>query len=353
MATKWGICSVGRICHDFLVALRSLPSEDHEVVCVASRDLSRAKAFAKRHNIPTAYGSYEELAQDPKPDIIYVGTIHPCHLEVALSMMEAGKNVLCEKPLAMNEGEVQELVRTARQTNMFLMEGLWTRFFPVSNTIRSLLSQNVLGDIKMVIVEQGIYMMDTPRLMQKELGGGVLLDIGCNSIQFVCMVFKGEKPDSIDATGFLTHTGVDESVTIVLKYSGKRMAVVTVTMAVQLTNEATIVGTKGTIKIPDHMWCPTRLVVNREKQEFPLPEPSQPLNFPHSMGLRYEAEEVRQCLQKGLKECPLIPLAESELIASIMDEVRKQIGVIYPQDTVPGPKLCKFHQAADSKSFEN
>uniref|UniRef100_UPI00398EA6D6 trans-1,2-dihydrobenzene-1,2-diol dehydrogenase-like n=1 Tax=Pristiophorus japonicus TaxID=55135 RepID=UPI00398EA6D6 len=333
MATRWGICGAGRICNDFAVALKTLPAEDHQAVAVASRDSSRARDFAKQHQIPKSYGSYEELACDPNIDIIYLGTINPQHLRVALLMLQAGKNVLCEKPMAMNLKEVQQIVRTARDNDLFLIEGLWTRFFPASNAIRCLVSQNTVGEIKMVKAEFGTHMMGTPRLMEKELGGGVLLDIGCYCLQFVCMVFNGEEPGSVHATGFLTEKGVDEAVTIVLKYSRKRMAVVTVSMAVQLPNQATISGTKGTITIPGCMWCPTSLVVNGNVQEFPLPAPSQPINFTNSTGLRYEAEEVRQCLQKGLKESPQMPLAESELIVSIMDEARRQLGVVYHQDT--------------------
>ncbi|XP_067830389.1 trans-1,2-dihydrobenzene-1,2-diol dehydrogenase-like isoform X2 [Heptranchias perlo] len=218
MATRWGICSAGKICHDFMVALKTLPAADHQAVAVASRDSSRARDFAKRHEIPKSYGSYEELANDPNIDIVYVGTINPQHLRVALLMLQAGKNVLCEKPMAMNLREVQQLICAARDSNRFLMEGLWTRFFPVSNAIRCLLSQNNLGEVKMVKAEFGTCMMGTPRVVEKDLGGGVLLDIGCYCLQFVCMVFNGEKPESIHATGFLTEK--DSRVYVVPHKSG-------------------------------------------------------------------------------------------------------------------------------------
>ncbi|XP_069763858.1 LOW QUALITY PROTEIN: trans-1,2-dihydrobenzene-1,2-diol dehydrogenase-like [Narcine bancroftii] len=258
MVTRWGICSAGRICHDFMVALKTLPTEDHQAVAVASRDPSRARDFAERHEIPKSYGSYEELAKDPNK----------------LLDIFSGSN---QKLLLINSSEK---------------------------------SLNILS-----------------------LGGGVLLDVGCYCLQFVCMVYNGEKPESIHASGFLTEKGVDETVTIILKYSRKRMAMVTVTMANQLPNQAIISGVNGTITVPGYMWCPTSLVVNGNVEEFPLPAPSQPLNFTNSLGLRYEAEEVRQCLQKGLKECPQLTLADSELIMTMMDEVRRQVGVIYTQDT--------------------
>eukprot|EP00061_Rhincodon_typus_P006899 g28006.t1 len=150
MATRWGICGSGRISHDFMVALKTLPASEHQAVAVASRDSSRSREFAERHQIPKSYGSYRELAADPDVgeipgirapmlsirerdlpektprhpewNIVYVGIINPEHLKVALLMLNAGRNVLCEKPLAMNLREVQQLVSAARDKNLFLME---------------------------------------------------------------------------------------------------------------------------------------------------------------------------------------------------------------------------------------
>ncbi|XP_005996775.1 trans-1,2-dihydrobenzene-1,2-diol dehydrogenase [Latimeria chalumnae] len=331
--TRWGICTIGKISHDFTVALRTLPAEEHQVVAVAARDLARAQEFAKRHSIPVVHSSYEELAKDANIDVVYLGTIHPYHLSLGLLFLNSRKNVLCEKPLAMNQRGVQQLLSAARENGVFLMEGFWTRFFPASEQIRSLLSQNAVGEVKLVRAEFGVNLTGVPRAVEKKLGGGSLLDIGCYCLQFISMVFSGQKPESITATGFLNDEGVDETVTVVLTYPGKRLGILTSTIMVNLENRATITGTKGTIEVPAHMWCPTSLRVNGEETQYLLPPPSQPLNFLNSTGLRYEAEEVRQCLLKGLKESPQMTLAESELFASIMDEVRRQMGVAYPQDS--------------------
>ncbi|XP_010766071.1 GDP-fucose protein O-fucosyltransferase 2-like isoform X1 [Notothenia coriiceps] len=110
MATRWGICSAGKISHDFTVALRTLAPESHKVVAVAARDVKHAEEFAKKHNIPRVYGSYDELAKDPDIDVVYIGTIHPYHLATGKLFMKSKKNVLIEKPLAMNLREVQELI---------------------------------------------------------------------------------------------------------------------------------------------------------------------------------------------------------------------------------------------------
>ncbi|MGH0132120.1 UNVERIFIED_CONTAM: hypothetical protein FKN15_048759 [Acipenser sinensis] len=225
MATRWGICSAGKISHDFVVALKTLPREEHQVVVVAARELGRAQDFANRHNIPRAYGSYQELAQDKDIDVVYLGTIHPQHHPVGLLFLRAKKNLLCEKPLAMNMREVLELTAAARENDVFLMEALWTRYFPASIQISDVLAQGVLGEVKLVRVEFGMPMFDVSHAVKKELGGGALLDIGVYCLQ------------------------VDEAVTVVLRFSSNRMAVCICTVSVQLPNEAFIFGTKGTIKV--------------------------------------------------------------------------------------------------------
>ncbi|XP_027015077.2 trans-1,2-dihydrobenzene-1,2-diol dehydrogenase [Tachysurus fulvidraco] len=332
MVVRWGICSAGKISHDFTVALKTLPPEDHQVVAVAARDSKRAEDFAQKHFIPKVYSSYEELAKDPDIDVVYVGTIHPHHHPVGIIFLNAKKNVLCEKPLAMNLREVKELLATAKTNNVFLMEAVWTRFFPVSLEISRLLAQEAVGELKLVRADFGASLKNIPRSVEKELGGGALIDIGIYCLQFVLMVYNGEKPESIQATGVCLDTGVDESMVVTLKFSQGRLAVCTCTIAVDLPNEAVIIGTKGTIRVPAHMWSPTSLIENGNETQYPVPEPYLPTNFINSTGMRYEAEEVRQCLLKGLKESSRMSHSDSALLAEIMDECRRQVGVVYSQD---------------------
>ncbi|KAJ8247941.1 hypothetical protein GJAV_G00252340 [Gymnothorax javanicus] len=332
MATRWGICGAGRVSHDFAVALKTLPAGNHKIVAMASRTLQNAEEFAKKHNIYKAYGSYEELAKDPDIDIVYLGILHTQHQPVGQLFLRAKKNVLCEKPFAMNSREVKQLITSARDNNVFLMEAIWSRCFPVYQEVRRLLAEGAVGEVKIVKANFASPQLHTPRMVQKELGGGALLDIGIYCLQFVLMVFKGERPESVHATGVRLETGVDESMVVVLKFSKNRMAICDFSIAVAMMKDATICGTKGTIRVPSPMWCPTHLEVNGQESQYPLPEPSMPLNFTNSTGLRYEAEEVRRCLLKGLKESPLMSLEESVLLHEIMDEARRQVGVVFPQD---------------------
>ncbi|XP_008403828.1 trans-1,2-dihydrobenzene-1,2-diol dehydrogenase-like isoform X7 [Poecilia reticulata] len=332
MATRWGICSAGKISHDFTVALKTLPAEDHQVVAAAARKLEDAQEFARKHNISKAYGSYEELARDPDVDVVFIGVIHPYHLKACKLFINAKKNVLCEKPLAMNTKEVKEILDSAKKNDVFLMEGVWTRFFPASVQIGKLLAQEYIGEVKMVRADFGVPLFHMPRSDQKDLGGGALLDLGIYCLQFISMVYKGEKPESIQASRVCLETGVDETLAVILKYSKNRMAMFTCFAGVQLHNDAIIVGTKGKIQVPSPMWCPTSLIVNKKETQYPVPEPYLPLNFANSTGKRYEAEEVRQCLLKGLKESPVMPHADSLLLAEMEDEIRRQVGGVYSQD---------------------
>ncbi|XP_075907697.1 trans-1,2-dihydrobenzene-1,2-diol dehydrogenase-like [Nelusetta ayraudi] len=334
MSTRWGLCGAGKISHDFSVAMKTLPPRDHQIVAIASRSLERAEDFAKRHGIPRAYGGgYEVLAKDPNIDIVYVGVLHTEHWRVGLMLLEAGKNVLCEKPFAMNSRQVKELVAAAKKNNVFLMEAIWSRCFPVYGEVRRLLAEDALGELKLVKAYFGSPQLHIARSVEKALGGGALLDIGVYCLQFVLMVFNGERPKSIQATGTLLDSGVDETVVVVMRFSRNRMAVCSFSIGARFPNDAVISGTEGSLKIVGPMHCPTRLVLNDKETEHPLPEPSLPLNFTNSTGLRYEADEVRRCLLKGLKESPRMPLADSLLLTEIMDEIRKQVGVVFSQDS--------------------
>lgn len=145
MALRWGIVSAGLIASDFTTMLSSLPPSEHQVVAVAARDLNRAKEFAQKYNIPKAYGSYEELAKDPNVEVAYVGTQHPQHKAVVLLCLAAGKAVLCEKPMSVNAAKVREMVAEARSRGIFLMEAIWSRFFPAMEALREVLAQALSG----------------------------------------------------------------------------------------------------------------------------------------------------------------------------------------------------------------
>lgn len=165
MALRWGFAAAGNISHDFVNALTTLSKDEHRAVAVAARDLSRAQQFAKRFDIPKAYGNYLELAQDPNVEIVHVGAIHTQHLSVASMMLEHGKHVLCEVPMGINAKQVQQLVALAKEKNLFLVEGIWTGHFLSYQYIRQQIQSGALGEIKSVDIDCGVELCGVERLM--------------------------------------------------------------------------------------------------------------------------------------------------------------------------------------------
>ncbi|XP_006541262.1 trans-1,2-dihydrobenzene-1,2-diol dehydrogenase isoform X1 [Mus musculus] len=374
MALRWGIVSAGLIANDFTTVLSSLPSSEHQVVAVAARDLNRAEEFAQKFNIPKAYGSYEELAKDPNVEVAYIATQHPQHKPAVLLCLAAGKAVLCEKPMGVNAAEVREMVAKARSQGVFLMEmagpleacvscfsrsqmpsfftrsccelvrhlhlslllevpvmAIWSRFFPAMEALREVLVQGTIGDLRVARAEFGFDLSHIPRATDWNQAGGGLLDLGIYCVQFLSMIFGAQKPEKISAVGRIHETGVDDTVSVLLQYPGGVHGSFTCSISSNLPNTAYVSGTKGMAQI-QKLWAPTELVVNGERKEFPPPVLGKDYNFVNGSCMLYEANHVRECLRKGLKESPVVPLAESELLAEILEEARKAIGVTFPQD---------------------
>lgn len=328
---RWGIVSAGKISHDFTSALATWPKEDHKVVAVGARNLQNAKKFAKTHDIPKFYEGYVEMAKDPEIDVVYIGAVNPTHYDIGMMMLNHGKHVLCEKPLCMNEGQSKRLLAHAEQKKLFMMEAIWSRFFPSYIHLKNRIDAEELGEIKTVSVSFGFYLSDVDRLRMKELGGGTVLDLGVYTIQACLWAFRDE-PTKIVAKGKLNEEGVDMEVEAELHFPNGGIAKMKTSALKKLDNEATITGTKGSITLHD-FWCPVSLTdVDGSLKKFPLPKAPHAFIFQNSCGLRYEAEEVRQCIASGLLESASVPHKESLLIARIQDEIRKQIGVQFPED---------------------
>lgn len=331
---RWGICTGGEISHDFVASLQG-HSDNHPIVAIATRSLERAQKFATKFKIPTAYGSYEELARDPNVDIVYIGAINTEHPRLSKLFLTNKKNVLCEKPLALTLHETQDVLKTAKESNVFFMEAVWTRFFPVSAKIRELVSSGKLGDVKSMLLNFGLDLPDRERTVKREMGGGALYDMGIYMVQMTTMVF-GEGPTSSHTHGFLNENGVDEMYTTVMKFPNKAMATLACTYKADYPNEVVIVGTKGRLRIPDHFWAPTDLIWSSPSGEpietfhFPTPESSAEYSLgPLWSGMLYEADAVKQAIQEGKKEHALVSWKETELLATLMEKARRDLGIVW------------------------
>lgn len=300
-------------------------------LAVTARKQEDAKKFAKLHGIAKFYEGYEALAKDPEIDAVYIGAINPTHYDIGMMMLDHGKHVLCEKPLCMNEGQSKRLLAHAKEKNLFMMEAIWSRFFPTYVKLKNRIDAGELGEIQEVDVTFGFYLSDVDRLRLKGLGGGTVLDLGVYTIQVILWAFR-TAPTKIVAKGKLNEEGVDMEVSAELHFPNGGVGKMHTSGLKKLQNKAIIKGSKGSITLHD-FWCPVSMTdLNGSRWEFSLPEAPHEFNFPNSCGLRFEAEEARQCIKANRLESSTVPHSESLLIARIQDEIRKQIGVVFPED---------------------
>ena len=323
---KWGILSTGHISGKFAEALKIVP--EAEISAVASRNAGTAKKFAEKYGILKAYGSYSALADDPEIDVVYIGTPHSFHLENSVMCMRAGKSVLCEKALTINAREAEEMIRVAKEENVFLMEAMITRHVPLIKKIQNWIKCKKIGEVRMVKASRCARGEFKPsdRHLNPKLGGGSLLDVGVYGISFASMIFE-RPPESVFGFGYIGEYGSDEQGAALLKYDKGEIANLSFALSTETVNEAYIFGTEGYIKIDEIFAVPKKatLVINKKEVEV-IKEPTI------ESGLTYEAEEVMRCLKKGLKESPCMPLNESLLIMQIMDKIRAPWKLTYPND---------------------
>jgi len=320
---RWGILGTGKIAASFAKDLRH--ASDAELVAVGSRSRDAAEAFGERFAIRRRHASYTSLAEDPQVDVAYIATPHTQHHANSALCLQAGKAVLCEKPFTLNAGEAQSLIDLARQRGLFLMEAMWTRFVPAIGELRRLLQEGVLGDVRMLAADFGRRFRFDPanRLFAPELGGGALLDLGVYPVSLASMIFG--PPNRITCMASMGTTGVDEQAGILFGYEGGQLAMLSASMQVTTPDEATIMGTRGCLRIHPPMHAPDRMTLSLEgRKEKVLEHPIR------GNGLHYEAVEVMRCLREGILESNHMRLEESLEVMQAMDAVRSQWGLRYP-----------------------
>jgi len=322
---RWGILSTGKISRQFAHALAFV--SDAELLAVGSRDASTAMAFGVEFNVPRRYGTYAQLVADPDVDAIYVSTPHPFHKESALMCLEAGKAVLCEKPLTVNAREAEEVVRAARRKGAFLMEAMWSRFVPAMVRARELLASGAIGAVHLLQADFGFRAMFDPksRLFALELGGGALLDVGVYCVSLASMVFG--TPSRVTGMAQLGKSGVDELSAMIFGYKGGELAVLSTALNTSTPLEATFVGAEGRLRIHAPWFKPDRLTLSRPGKG------DEVISIPfEGNGYNYEVVEVHNCLRAGKTESETMPLGESLAIMKTMDDVRAQWGLKYPME---------------------
>jgi len=324
---KWGILGTGRIAKIFAADLQL--AEGCELVAVASRNQSGADEFAEKFPVKFRHSSYEELAQNPEVDVIYIATPHNLHYENTLLCLNNNKAVLCEKPFAINTRQSLEMINLAMEKKLFLMEALWTKFHPHYIKMQEMIQQGLLGEIRSVLANFGFKPLApvNPRLFEPEMGGGTMMDIGIYNV-FMAMSILG-KPDHIDAVMTPAPTGVDEQCAVLFRYKNGAMAQLFSTFSSNLATDMDICGSEGRIRLTSKFYEPSATIEfykgREEKQIIPVEKET-------GTGYQYEARHVNECLRNGLTESPVIPFAETIERMETLDKIRHIAGVRYPAD---------------------
>jgi predicted dehydrogenase len=319
---KFGIIGLGKIAHEFAHDLALV--DGCVLQAVGSRDLKKARKFAAVHQATQFYSSYEQVAADPEVAIIYIATPHVFHFKNTLMCLHAGKAVICEKPFAMKLEEVEIMIQTAKDKNLFLMEALWTRFIPSTLKVIELMEQNTIGKIHSIQANFGYIATTDPnsRLLARELGGGSLLDIGIYPI-FISLLLLGT-PIETASIAQLTKTGIDLHCAMLMKFKNGATAILESTFLAISSNEAVIYGSKGkiTLQAPFHHTEKIRVAINGT-------EPYQIASPIIGKGYAHEIEEVKNCLIAGKIESDKMSFMDSHELIKTLDLIRSQINLTY------------------------
>jgi D-xylose 1-dehydrogenase (NADP+, D-xylono-1,5-lactone-forming) len=262
VGVAWGILSTARIGARLVAGARESGAAD--IVAVASRTAASAQAFADAHGVPRAHGSYEALLADPDVDAVYIPLPNSMHVEWTLRALEAGKHVLCEKPMDRRPERVARAFDLAERSGLVLSEAFMWRHSPQTARLRELLDEGAIGDVRLVRACFSFMLAgDVDVRLDPALDGGALMDVGCYCVSGARFVAGGE-PQSVAAEIVTGPTGVDTRLTGLLRFDGDRLAIVDCGLDVTARGELEVVGSEGRIVVPDPWHCvELRIVVER------------------------------------------------------------------------------------------
>lgn len=319
---KFAILAPGKIARKMSEAVSGL--SEVEKYAVASRSLERAEEFAKEWGYEKAYGSYEEMLQDPEVELVYVASPHSHHFEHTKLCIEHGKNVLVEKPFTVCVAQAEKLIALAKEKNVLLAEAIWTRYMPSRKMISEMIDNGVIGDVTSLTANLGYVLGGIPRMEEPELAGGALLDLGVYPINFALMVFHDEVK-KIDASAVMSPKGIDWYNSMTLTFEDGKMAVLHSNMLAQTDREGVINGTEGYIKV-QNINNPEEIRVYDLNHELVAvcPVPKQ-IN-----GYEYEVLACMKAMEEEKLECEEMPHEETLRVMRIMDAIREKWGLKYP-----------------------
>ena len=334
---NWGLIGPGGIAHRFAAALNGLPGA--RLHAVLARDAQRGASFAGQwaregSAVPTVHTELQAFLDDPAVQAVYIATPHDSHARLASACLQAGKPVLCEKPLTPTLAQTRALIELSASRRVFLMEALWSRFLPVYDQVAGWLRSGVIGAVRTV---QSSFCFNLPfdarhRAFDPQLAGGAMLDIGIYNLALTRFVLENSlgrcpEPERIVASGTLAPTGVDQRVGGMLVFPGGVIAQWVCGFDATSDNALVVNGEQGSIRLPQRFWEGTRAVLALKDQADLVCEAPLRIN-----GFEGEVEEAMRCIGSGLLESPRMPHAETLALARWNHEVLRQLGVRYPFD---------------------
>ena len=321
---RLGILGTGRIVARVMADLPN--AENVELKAIASRTREGAEAAAAKFGAPLALAGFEAMVECDEVDLVYVALPNPFHAKYACLMMEHGKHVLCEKPMAVNGPEAEQIIACAREHQVFLMEAMWTRFMPAYQKMRELIRAGEIGEVRHVSGDFNYAMPEydpKDRVFDPAMAGGALLDVGVYPLM-ACTDLLGWNPVRVQGLCAKTAEGVDMRTSLQMQYENGATAQIFCGMDVRSNNMLRVHGAKGYIEMPE-FWHPTSFTLHvkgKPDQEFAFP--------PEHEGHHCEFDYAAHCIREGLRESPVIPWAESRAVAEICTRVRHENGIFYP-----------------------
>ena len=322
---KMAILGAGGIAAIMAETIR--PLEDVESYAIGSRDIGKAQAFADKYGFRKAYGSYEEMLEDPEIDLVYIAVPHSHHHMWTLASLNAGKHVLCEKAFAVNERQTREMIELSEKKGLLLAEAIWTRYMPSRQIITEIVERGDIGRPRTISANLGYRIDMNERMVRPELAGGCLLDLTVYTLNFASMVW-GDDIRRIAASCVKTDTGVDGQDTVMIEYQDDRMASLFTTLYTLTNRMGLICGTEGFIEVQN--------INNPEQIRVYSPDRNGPelracIDVPEQItGYEYEVLACKKAIEEGRIECPEMPHSQTIQIMCQMDQIRKQFGIVYP-----------------------
>ena len=320
---KWAILATGTIARRFAETVNAMAAagEDQQVIACASRTQEKAQAFADEFGIPRAYGSYEAMLEDPDVEAVYIATPNNMHFENAVMCLNAGKNVLCEKPFTTTKEDAEKLFELAKEKGLFIMEGFWIRFLPVHQKMMEIVKSGEIGDVVFARVDYGFTVGGARKIRKFDpaLAGGALLDIGVYNLGFLRMVMGDEDPVSYSVVSHMSEFGTDDFSTIQLIYPNGKSANATTSIGIVMPRAAAIFGTKGAIYYDDFQ------VADKLRVEVQGEEPytfESPILY---KGFEYQIREVERCVKAGMNSSDILKPEDTIAIAGLMEDILQEM----------------------------